>query len=92
MGDIIAQITIEDQKQAYRARLWAYNKLIGLHGIISAYKAKCYTLADMAEYLEVYGEFLSQALECCKSKYGTYTKLNNYIIYFEPHMGVMELM
>lgn len=92
VGDITAQITIADQKQECKARLWAYNKLIGLQGILSSYKANCHTLVEIAEHLEVSEEFLSEALECYRKKYGTCTKLDNYLIYFEPHLGVMELI
>lgn len=92
VGDITAQITIEDQKQEYKARLWAYNRLIGLQGILSAYKANCHTLNEIAEHLEVSEEFLAEALECYRKKYGVCTKIDNYVIYFEPHLGVMEMI
>ena len=90
--NITAQITVEDRKQEYRARLWAYNKLIGLQGILSAYRANCQTLNEMAEHLEVSEEFLAEALEYYRRKYGVCTKIDNYAIYFEPHLGVMEML
>ncbi|MFW5668009.1 MAG: ImmA/IrrE family metallo-endopeptidase, partial [Acetivibrio ethanolgignens] len=70
VGDITNQMSIEDRKQERRARIWAYNKLIGLRGILSAYKANCLTLNQMAEHLEVSEEFLSEALDCYRTKYG----------------------
>ena len=39
VGDIIDQSSAANRKQELRARLWSYNKLIGLHGIISCHKA-----------------------------------------------------
>ena len=39
VGDIIDQSSDANRKQELRARLWSYNKLIGLHGIISCHKA-----------------------------------------------------
>lgn len=90
-GDILEQYSISEQKQEQRARLWAYNKMIGLQGIISAYRHGCSSLHDMAEFLEVTEEFLSEALSRYRSKYGCYTTIDNYIIYFEPYMAVMEL-
>ena len=92
VGNITAQITVEDRKQEYRARLWAYNKLIELQGILSAYRANCQTLNEMAEHLEISEEFLSETLECYRRKYGVCTKIDNYVIYFEPHLGVMEMI
>ena len=84
--NITAQITVEDRKQEYRARLWAYNKLIGLQGILSAYRANCQTLNEMAEHLEISEEFLAEALECYRNKYGVCTKADNYVICFEPYL------
>lgn len=90
-GDILGQCSVDDQKQEQRARLWAYNKMIGLQGIVSAYRNGCSSLHDMAEFLEVTEEFLSEALNRYRGKYGCYATVDNYIIYFEPHLAVMEL-
>lgn len=92
VGDITAQKTTEDQKQEFRARAWAYNKLTGLVGIVNAYKAGCHNINEMAEYLDVSEEFLSETLEYYRKKYGICTRLDNYLIYFEPRIGVMELI
>lgn len=90
-GDIMDQETVTNQKQEYKARLWSYNKLVGLKGIISAYKSGCRTIHDTAEHLGVTEDFLSEALRAYKQKYGVYAKLDNYVIYFEPSIGVFEL-
>lgn len=63
---------------------------IGLIGIINAYNAKCRTLYEMSEYLDVNEETLRNALKHYKSKYGMYTTVDNYTIYFEPSIGVFE--
>ncbi|KSV59814.1 hypothetical protein [Acetivibrio ethanolgignens] len=55
-------------------------------------KANCLTLNEMAEHLEVSEEFLSEALEYYRKKYGVCTEIDNYLIYFEPSLGVMELI
>lgn len=46
----------------------------------------------MAEYLDVTEEFLSDALESYRKKYGTCKAIDNYIVYFEPHLGILEKM
>lgn len=89
-GDIIDQNVVENRKQEYKARLLAYNKMIGLHGIINAYKNHCRNKYEIAEYLDVTESFLCEALEFYKAKYGTFTTLDNYVIYFEP-LSVLEL-
>ena len=89
-GDILDQSDTMNRKQERQARLWAYNKMIGLTGIIKAYKNHCSNSHEMAECLGVTEEFLAEALECYRQKYGLCTTIDNYIIYFEP-LGVLEL-
>jgi hypothetical protein len=92
VGDILDQSSAANRKQELRGRIIAYNKLIGLHGIIDAHKHHCQTISDTAEYLEVTEEFLLEALQYYNSSYGVYTKIDNYIIYFEPSLCVLELI
>lgn len=92
VGNITDIELVENRKQELEARILAYNRFIGLIGIIKAYKNCCKSLHDMAEFLEVTEEFLSEALEYYRSKYGVCTKIENYTIYFEPNLGVMELL
>lgn len=90
-GDILDQSKVENRKQEQLARTWAYNKLIGLMGIINAYKAGCRNSSEMAEYLNITEAFLMDALERYRGKYGTYTIVDNYVIFFEPRLGVLEI-
>lgn len=89
-GNILDQSDTGNRKQEYRARIWSYDKLIGLAGILSAYRAGCSNLHEMAEHLAVKEEFLAKALVCYRSKYGICTRYENCIIYFEPCLGVWE--
>lgn len=89
-GNIIDQTNTQNQKQERQARLWAYNKQIGLTGIIQAFEAGCQNIYETAEFLEVTEEFLQECLECYRSKYGVYVALDNYVIYFIPHLTVGE--
>ena len=83
-GDILDQSKVENRKQEYRARLYGYNLKIGLTGLIRAYEAGCRNLYEMAEYLDATEEYLKEAFECYKSKYGLCVSVDNYVIYFEP--------
>jgi len=91
VGDIIDLTDTVNSRQEYRARLWAYDKQIGLIGIINAYENHCGNFHDMAEYLNVTESFLVEALECYKNKYGNCKKIDNYLICFEPYFCVVEL-
>lgn len=89
-GDILDMSNDNSRKQELKARLWAYNKQIGLSGIIACHKAHCSTLHDMADFLKVTETFLSDALNSYKSKYGVCVHIDNYIIVFEPYLNVIE--
>ena len=90
-GNILDQSKVENRKQEYRARLYGYNLKIGLAGLIRAYEAGCGNLYEMAEYLDATEEYLKEAIDCYKSKYGLCTSIDNYIIYFEP-LAVIKLI
>ena len=74
--NILDQTEIEHVKQERKARMWAYNKQIGLSGILSAYKYGCRNLHEMAEHLDL--------------KYGKCTVIDNYMIFFEP-LAVIDM-
>ena len=92
VGRILNQSDAENRKQELRAREWAYDRQVGLIGIVKSFRAGCQTLSEMAEYLEVTEQFLKEALERYRQKYGVYTTVDNYIIYFEPRLAVAELL
>lgn len=91
VGDILDQSSVSNRKQELQARMWAYNKLIGLMGIIKSYEHGCQSYHEMAEYLDVTEDFLRDALEKYRQKYGVCTTVDNYIIYFEPGLGVVKM-
>lgn len=90
VGDIIDMSDSGNRKQERQARLWGYNKLIGLTGIVKAFQAGCHNRHEIAERLEVTEEYLQECIDCYRDKYGAYTELDNYVIYFIPNLAVME--
>lgn len=92
-GRIVEQNTVEDVKQERKARLWGYDKRIGLFGLIEAFNAHCETMHDVAEYLDVSEESLSAAIEYYRQIYGTKVMYDNkYLIQFEPYLQIHTLM
>lgn len=89
-GDILDQTNIANRKQERAGRLWAYNNRIGLTGIIAGYKARCQNRYELAKHLNVSEEFLQEAIDCYKSKYGTHITVDNYVVIFEPSLSVVE--
>ena len=92
VGNILDQSVTANRKQELRGRIWAYNRLIGLTGIIRAYKMGCRNRYEIAECLDVPEETLQEALNYYHARYGVCTQVDNYVIYFEPALGVMELI
>ena len=89
-GNILDLSQAENRKQERRAGIWAYNKQIGLKGLINAYEHGCRNRHEIAEYLEVTELFLLEAVNYYKEKHGIYAEIDNYIIYFEP-LGILSL-
>lgn len=90
VGNIIDMENLPNRKQERQARLWGYNKLIGLTGIIRAFEAGCQSSHDSAEFLEVTEEYLLEAIECYRDKYGVCKDIGNYTIYFIPQLAVLK--
>lgn len=91
-GKIIDQDSVSNRKQELRARLWAFDRLIGLIGIINAWKHGCRTCYEMAEFLGVTEAFLSEALEAYRNKYGVCKALDHYLICFYPNLTIVEFV
>lgn len=92
VGDILDMTDVSNRKQERQARLWGYNKLIGLSGLIKAYEAGCQNCFEMAEYLGVTDEYLCECLEVYRDKYGIGTTVDNYYVMFIPHLAVGKVV
>lgn len=90
VGDVLDPNDLQARKQEQKARLWGYNKLIGLSGLIRAFEHGCKNKHDIAEFLDVTEEFLEDAIKCYTQKYGTYANVDNYFIMFIPYLAVMK--
>ena len=90
VGNILDQSKTENRKQERLARLWAYKNAINLTDLISAYRKGCRNRYEIAEYLDVTEQFLQDALNTYKEKYGICANVNDYIVYFDP-LGVLKI-
>ena len=89
-GNILDQTQTTHRKQEQAGRLWAYDKQIGLSGIIQGHRAGCRSQYELAELLGVTEKFLQDAINCYRSKYGAIVQLDDYTIMFEPCLAVIE--
>lgn len=88
VGNILDMSDQANRKQELRARIWAYDRLIGLQGIINAYEAGCRNCYEMSDFLGVTEETLSECLDAYREKYGTGVRQGNYYIIFDPILAV----
>lgn len=79
-GNIIDQDNTSNRKQELHARVWAYRKLLALDKIIEAFEHGCRNRFEMAEYLEVTEEFLSEAINRLRDQEGPCLSYKDYII------------
>ena len=91
VGNILDQSIVSNRKQELRARAWAYEKLLKPQSLIAAYEHGCKNKFEIAEFLNVTEHFLSEALEYYRRKYGVCAQIENYILYFEPNLGIIKL-
>lgn len=91
-GNILDLTNTANRKQEHLARALAYEKMIGLMGIVSCHRAGCKNVYEMAQHLEISEEFLMDALAYYRSKYGQHAEIDNYVIFFEPALAVLEKM
>ena len=87
-GTIIDQSSVESRKQELKGRAWAYDRLIGLSGIVKAYQAGCKSRYEIADFLQVDEATLQDAINYYHNKYGPYVDVNGYTVCFEP-LGIM---
>ena len=92
IGDILDMSDAGNRKQERQARLWGYNKLIGLSGLIKAYEAGCQDLFAVAEYLGVTDEYLCECLDTYRDKYGVGVTVDGYYIMFIPHLAIGKMV
>lgn len=89
-GDILDQSDPAHRKQERHARLWGYNRAVGLSGIIHGYRKHCRNQHELAECLHVSEEYLQEAIACYRDKYGCSVEVDGYLIVFEPCLAVYE--
>ncbi len=89
-GDILDLSSIDNRKQELKARAWAYERLVPFSKVIQAHKSHVTNHYELADFLNVTEDFLDDALEWYKSKYGLYVSIDNFTICFEP-LGIIEL-
>ena len=92
VGDILDQSDAGASQQEHRARMKAFDRLVGLAGIVTCFKAGDRSLYEMAERLEVTEDFLREALDAYRLRYGDGVMVDDCWIRFEPYLDIVEIV
>lgn len=90
-GEILGKKSMNKMKQEKVARNWGYEKLVGIIQLVNAFEKGIRSKQELAEYLNVTEKFLEKAIQHYKEKYGTYYKIDHYVIYFEPSLFIAKM-
>ena len=91
VGNILDQSVTENRRQEARARRLAHDIRIGLDGLVDAYRAHCRSRYEIADYLGTTEEFLQEAIDGYRDKYGRFAVCGDCIVIFEPSLAVLEM-
>ena len=91
IGCILDQKNLINTKKERAARGYAYNKMVGIGGIVRAFEHGCKNRYEAADCLGITEEFFDAALKYYHQKYGQFSMYNDYIIYFEPLIVVKKI-
>lgn len=83
-GDITKLDDITSKKLELVARRWGYLKIVSLDSLIECYNSGHNTIEDTCDYLEVTSNYLQEAINIYKQKYGLFAVYKGYKIYFDP--------
>lgn len=92
VGRIIEQDDVISRKQERIARLWAYDKRIGLGGLTNAWEHGCRNQYEISDFLGVSEDTLTEALDFYRQKHGTGVWTGNYKIQFEPYLKIGKML
>lgn len=88
-GNILDNKSAKSIKQEKIARRRGYEILVDLIDLINAFNANVHGRYEVANYLNVTEEFLQEAIDYYKEKYGIYKEVGKYLIYFSPCLRVV---
>lgn len=83
-GNILDQSNMLNRKFELKARRLANESVITLQGLINAFNYGVQNIYDLATYFEVTKDFVLDAIQHYKQKFGLRTRYGKYIIEFEP--------
>lgn len=89
-GDILNQNDVINRKQERKARIWAYEKMITFDVLISAFESGCRNRYEIAEFLGVTEDFLTDSILAFSQKHGMAYRYKDYTLIFNGGLSVVK--
>ncbi|WP_342566651.1 ImmA/IrrE family metallo-endopeptidase [Psychrobacillus sp. FSL K6-4046] len=83
-GDITDLSNMISQKRELIARRWGYEKIVSLDHLVDCYLHGYTTVEEICLHLEITPNFLDEALQVYKQRYGISVHYHNYELFFDP--------
>ena len=84
VGDITDLDVIHNRKLEHVARRWGYEKIVSFDHLIECYQLGYTTAEEICLHLEITSDYLQEALEVYKQRYGLSVKYKGYLLSFDP--------
>ena len=91
LGDITDQSKLENKKQELVARRKGYEFILQPIDLVCAFRLGYYTLQDIADFYGITSKKLLEIIEDFKKQYGVSKKFCEYLVFFEPRLGFVEI-
>lgn len=90
VGNIVDYADPRNWAQEVQARHWGFQLAVPLMGIVEALKNDETTDEELAGHFGVSEEYLAEALEFYRSKYGIEAHIDKFTIKFDPALSVTQ--
>ena len=84
VGDITDLDDLHNRKLEQVARRWGYEKIVSFDHLIECYKLGITTAEEICLHLEITLQYLKEALDVYKQRYGMAVKYNGFLLSFDP--------
>ena len=90
VGDITDYSDPNNWKQEVKARTFGYQLAVTPEDLINAYEHGCQSCYEIASFLDVTEQYLTDAIERFRQIFGLYQRYGDFLIMFEPNLGIIK--
>lgn len=91
-GDIVKEETWDERQQEHYARTLALERAVTLDGLIYCFTNGLWNLEEMADYFNVTGKFVLEALDNYRAKKGILFKYHGYLFDLRRNVNLTKIV